>query len=123
MKCNISFSNGISGKLFALKFLCLLAAYGWLMSGMAPDAQATTFGREQDIPDLKLGQRVKIDDGSCPPGQVKEVSGAKMTESGVARARKCVPRVGIKQKTAYEIASGDWSSDVCSSDLAADGMG
>ena len=25
--------------------------------------------------------------------------------------------VGFKQKTAYEIASGDWSSDVCSSDL------
>ena len=24
----------------------------------------------------------------------------------------------IKQKTAYEIASGDWSSDVCSSDLS-----
>ena len=23
----------------------------------------------------------------------------------------------LKQKTAYEIASGDWSSDVCSSDL------
>ena len=23
----------------------------------------------------------------------------------------------FKQKTAYEIASGDWSSDVCSSDL------
>ena len=98
MKCNISFSNGISGKLFALKFLCLLAAYGWLVYATAPDAQATTFGREQDIPDLKLGQRIKIDDGSCPPGQVKEVSGAKMTESGVARARKCVPRVGIKSK-------------------------
>jgi hypothetical protein len=25
----------------------------------------------------------------------------------------------FKQKTAYEIVSGDWSSDVCSSDLAA----
>jgi len=24
----------------------------------------------------------------------------------------------FKQKTAYEIRSGDWSSDVCSSDLA-----
>ena len=98
MKCNISFSNEISGKPLALKFLCLLAACGWLVYATAPRAQATTFGREQDIPDLKLGQRVKIDDGSCPPGQVKEVSGAKMTESGVARARKCVPRVGIKAK-------------------------
>ena len=24
----------------------------------------------------------------------------------------------VKQKTAYELASGDWSSDVCSSDLS-----
>ena len=27
----------------------------------------------------------------------------------------------FKQKTAYEIMSGDWSSDVCSSDLLGDG--
>ena len=26
----------------------------------------------------------------------------------------------FKQKTAYEIGTGDWSSDVCSSDLVAD---
>eukprot|EP01045_Picozoa_sp_COSAG04_P061662 COSAG04_NODE_31789_length_255_cov_0.512821_1_plen_40_part_01 len=27
-----------------------------------------------------------------------------------------LPRYFFKQKTAYEIMSGDWSSDVCSSD-------
>ena len=26
----------------------------------------------------------------------------------------------VKQKTAYEIGTGDWSSDVCSSDLFAE---
>ena len=98
MKRNISFANEIFGKPFALKLLCLLAAFGWLAYGFAPGAQATTFGREQDVPDLKLGQRVRIDDGTCPPGQVKELSGAKMAETGVVRARKCIPRVGIKQK-------------------------
>ena len=92
------FSIEIFGKPFALQFLCLLAVSGGLLSGVAPSAQATTFGREQDVPDLKLGQRIRIDDGTCPPGQVKELSGAKMTDGGVARARKCVPRVGIKQK-------------------------
>ena len=55
-------------------------------------------GREQDITDLRLGQRIQVDDGTCPAGQVKEVSGAKMTSSGIARARKCVPRSGAKQK-------------------------
>ena len=29
----------------------------------------------------------------------------------------------FKQKTAYEIGTGDWSSDVCSSDLAAESHG
>lgn len=48
--------------------------------------------REPDPGELRLGQRVYIDDGSCPAGQVKEVAGAKMTPSGIERVRKCVPR-------------------------------
>lgn len=74
----------------------LLAAFGLLV--LLPTAQATVFSREQDIVDLKLGQRVRVDDGSCPAGQIKEVSGAKMTETGVVQARKCVPRTGPKLK-------------------------
>ncbi|MCK1742477.1 hypothetical protein IVA80_16800 [Bradyrhizobium sp. 139] len=61
-------------------------------------AHAVTIGREQDIVDLKLGQRVQVDDGTCPAGQVKEVRGAKMTEKGVARTSACVPRYGPKSK-------------------------
>ena len=49
--------------------------------------------REQDIVNLQLGQRVKVDDGTCPPGQIKEVSGAKMTPTGIARGYKCIPRI------------------------------
>ena len=80
----------------ALRTLSLLAVFGLLV--LAPTAHATVFSREQDIVDLKLGQRVRVDDGSCPAGQVKEVSGAKMSEIGVIRARKCVPRAGPKLK-------------------------
>ena len=98
MKRSISFSHEIFGRRHALAAFCFLLAFGCIAPGWLQSARATTFGREQDIPDLKLGQRVRVDDGSCPPGQVKEVSGAKMTESGLARARKCVPRVGIKTK-------------------------
>jgi len=61
-------------------------------------AQRQHVGREQDIVGLRLGQRVLVDDGTCPAGQVKEVSGAKMTSTGVAPARKCVPRLGPKSK-------------------------
>jgi len=65
---------------------------------LASTAGAATVGREQDIVDLKLGQRVLVDDGTCPAGQVKEVRGAKMTDKGVARTASCVPRHGPKTK-------------------------
>ena len=61
-------------------------------------ASAQQVGREQDIVNLRLGQRIKVDDGTCPAGQVKEVSGSKMTSTGLVRARKCIPRLGPKSK-------------------------
>jgi hypothetical protein len=64
----------------------------------AVPALAQQFSREQDIPDLRLGQRVLVDDGSCPAGQIKEVSGAQMTTSGVLRVRKCISRLGTKKR-------------------------
>jgi hypothetical protein len=68
-----------------------------LVIGFAAPALAQQVAREQDIADLRLGQRIMVDDGSCPPGQIKEVTGVKLTTSGVARARKCVPRMGTKK--------------------------
>jgi hypothetical protein len=68
-----------------------------LSLGFAGPAAAQQVGREQDISDLRLGQRVMVDDGSCPAGQIKEVTGVTLTTSGVARARKCVPRMGTKK--------------------------
>jgi hypothetical protein len=61
-------------------------------------AAAQQVSREQDIADLRLGQRVLVDDGSCPAGQIKEVSGSQMTTTGVLRTRKCIPRLGTRQK-------------------------
>jgi hypothetical protein len=54
--------------------------------------------RETDIPDLRLGQRVLVDDGSCPAGQIKEVQGSQMTTTGIVRTRKCIPRLGPKRR-------------------------
>ena len=59
-------------------------------------AQQTVVGREQDIVDLRLGQRVQVDDGACPAGQIKEILGAKLGPTGVIRSAKCVPRAGSK---------------------------
>ncbi|WGD48942.1 hypothetical protein QA641_25225 [Bradyrhizobium sp. CB1650] len=69
-----------------------------ISTALATTAHAATVGREQDIVDLKLGQRVLVDDGTCPAGQVKEVRGAKMTDKGVSRTSACVPRFGPKSK-------------------------
>jgi hypothetical protein len=49
--------------------------------------------RQQDIGDLRLGQRIRVDDGSCPAGQIKEVSGAKMVQGHIVGVAKCVQRV------------------------------
>ena len=92
---DVSFSTGSFGIRTARKTLCFLAAFGLLT--LATETQATV-AREQDIPDLRLGQRVKVDDGTCPAGQIKEVSGTKMTPNGVLRGRKCIPRFGPKTK-------------------------
>ena len=42
--------------------------------------------------DLRLGQKVYVDDATCPAGQVKEVTGSTLTPAGVLHTRKCVPR-------------------------------
>ncbi len=68
-----------------------------LLALTAP-TQAQRVSREQDIVDLRLGQRIKVDDGTCPAGQIKEVSGIRMTSTGIIRAQKCIPRLGPKQK-------------------------
>jgi hypothetical protein len=80
-------------------FACILLS-GLLLMGVAQiwPARAQYVGREQDVVNLRLGQRVMVDDGTCPAGQVKEVSGAKMTPTGVMAAKKCIPRLGPKKK-------------------------
>jgi hypothetical protein len=70
---------------------------GVMLLAQATPSIAQQVAREQDIADLRLGQRVMVDDGSCPAGQIKEVTGVKLTAEGVSRARKCVPRVGTKK--------------------------
>ena len=74
-----------------------------LLGGLAAIALAApafadqVFPREQDVPEVRLGQRVMVDDGSCPAGQLKEITGTKLTTTGVTRVRKCVPRPGAKR--------------------------
>jgi hypothetical protein len=78
----------------SLRCLFLLAT---LLAATAAHALGQQVGREEEITDLRLGQRILVDDGTCPAGQIKEVSGAKMTPQGILRARKCIARSGPKR--------------------------
>ena len=71
---------------------------GFTLAALATSAMAQQVSREQDSVDLRLGQRVLFDDGSCPAGQIKEVSGARITATGILRVQKCIPRLGPKKK-------------------------
>jgi hypothetical protein len=84
-------------KIHIKRFLILLLGALALLT-LAPSAIASQVSREQDIVDLRLGQRILVDDGSCPAGQIKEVSGAQMTTTGIIGTRKCIPRLGTKKR-------------------------
>jgi hypothetical protein len=85
-------------KISRIKLFSVLLLSGLAVPTLARIAMADQVAREQDIVNLRLGQRIHVDDGTCPPGQVKEVSGSKMSSTGVVRTRKCVPRLGPKTK-------------------------
>jgi hypothetical protein len=80
------------------KHFSVVLSGAFALAALATSAAADQVSREQDIADLRLGQRILVDDGSCPAGQIKEVSGAKMTAVGILRVKKCIPRLGPKKK-------------------------
>ncbi|MCA1402583.1 hypothetical protein I6F38_41250 [Bradyrhizobium sp. BRP56] len=78
-----------------LGFVALVSAAA--LGAMAQSAAAEqSYMREGDIVDLRVGQRVLVDDGSCPAGQIKQVVGSRLSENGVVRTRSCVPRLAKK---------------------------
>ncbi|CAN5318442.1 hypothetical protein BH10PSE10_BH10PSE10_22090 [soil metagenome] len=74
--------------------LCLGAGVAFALLTLTTAARADIVGRESDITDLRLGQRIYVDDGSCPAGQIKEIAGLRMTPSGMEKTRKCIDRKG-----------------------------
>ena len=80
--------------------LCCLLLLGSTTAALALNDQVS---REQDIVGLRLGQRVLVDDGSCGAGQIKEVSGAKMTAGWRRRVAPLHSALGTEE----EIARGE----------------
>ncbi len=63
---------------------------------LAATAHAEVLKREPAMGKLKLGQRVLVDDGRCPAGQVMEVIGGDHVKAGgtqqIERKRRCIAR-------------------------------
>jgi hypothetical protein len=76
---------------------------------LAGPAAATTLKREPAMGNLKPGQRVLVDDGSCPKGQIREVIGGDHVKVGgrgqvgasavASRGRSVAPRAGFEPAT------------------------
>ena len=84
--------------ILSIKQLSVLMLGAWILFALVPPTLAQQVPREQDIGELRLGQRIKVDDGTCPAGQVKEISGTRMTSTGIVRSQKCIPRLGPQQR-------------------------
>jgi hypothetical protein len=64
-----------------------------LLGGSEASAQ-TIYKREPPAGEIKAGQKILVDDGTCPKGQIKEVTGGTRINGmpGVKRTRTCVQR-------------------------------
>ena len=77
----------------ALVFTLFLLA----TAGMVADVSiAEVLKRDPAMGALKLGQRVLVDDGSCPKAQIREVVGGDHIKVGgtqrIERQKRCIPR-------------------------------
>jgi hypothetical protein len=69
----------------------LLLATLTLASWTLP-ASAEIVSRESDITSIRLGQRILVDDGSCKAGEIKQITGTKLTPQGISTVKQCVNR-------------------------------
>jgi len=64
------------------------------LSVMLTSAQAEVLKQEPPMGALREGQVVLVDDGSCPPGQIKQVTGGNHVKVGgtkhIVRISKCI---------------------------------
>jgi len=78
------------------KALLIAIVSAGALSALSSASPAEVLKREPPMGQLREGQIVLVDDGSCPPGQIKEVIGGNHVKAGgtkqILRTRKCIPR-------------------------------
>jgi hypothetical protein len=83
--------NNGANRMTRLFLLCTAALV------FATPALADMVSRESDITGIRLGQHYLVDDGSCPAGQIKQITGTKLTANGITSIKKCVDRKTAKR--------------------------
>jgi len=78
------------------KPLLVSLAFTAALSAIASPALAEVLKREPPLGQLREGQTVLVDDGSCTAGQIKKVTGGNHVSVGgtkhILRTHKCIPR-------------------------------
>lgn len=74
----------------------LVVFLGLVVAAMVRPAAAEVLKKEPPMGQLREGQVVLVDDGTCPAGQIKQVVGGNHVKVGgtkhIERRRRCVPR-------------------------------
>jgi hypothetical protein len=76
--------------------LTTLALVVCAVTAWALPASAQIVSRESDITSIRLGQRILVDDGSCKAGEIKQITGTKLTPQGILTVKQCVTRRGAR---------------------------
>ncbi len=65
-------------------------------AGLATQAAAQVLKQEPPMGQLREGEAVLVDDGTCPKGQIKQVVGGNHVKAGgfkhIVRTHKCISR-------------------------------
>jgi hypothetical protein len=82
-----------------LRLLVMTVVLGGTLTALSAEAQQI-YRREPPKGALRYGEKVLVDNGKCPQGQIREVTGGKIPGRGgrhtrnasTPRERRCVPR-------------------------------
>src|SRR5258708_2120776 len=83
-----------TGRMVMRSFYALVVAA--LVFAPLAIAEAQPLKSEPRDGDLLEGARVLVDDGTCPSGEIKEVTGGNL-QTRRPRIRKCIPRADERQ--------------------------
>jgi hypothetical protein len=78
------------------KLVLVALVFAIAVSATARPALAEVLKEEPPMGQLREGQTVLVDDGSCPAGQIKQVIGGNDVKAGgtkhILRTYKCIPK-------------------------------